>query len=269
MSQLSITKLWYKLEDWRLAQHFKRVEVILQNRDVSHLSPTLQKAREHYLDQLHAYVVHGIFPRNYERLGYTPCFIDRDGRDCAVAYLVKVSGHNKLAQDIAVATNYAYIRQMNFPELDDWAAQSGLSKEELALIQPGYWLTFSYSLLTFAIATWATGTMLSIINVVQVMRQRNTIIMPVIGLVFGVLLLLLSVIYLGGSMLAFDLSNAVDVPQYWKQQAHNDAKGLLLAGQVSLCFATLTVVVGLYSVRKFIQARRKTIPQKPICDTID
>jgi hypothetical protein len=45
--------LLFKLEDWRLQQHFKRVELILRNRDVSQLSPELQETREHYLNLLH------------------------------------------------------------------------------------------------------------------------------------------------------------------------------------------------------------------------
>src|SRR5438132_814001 len=131
MQKLSFKSLWLKLEDWRLRQHFKRVETILRSRDVSHLPDYLQKAREQQLENLHHYAQRSIFPRNDGRFLYTPCFIDRDGRECAVAHLVMQTEQSPLAHQIALNANYAYVPQMRFPELDDWLAQSGLTEEEL------------------------------------------------------------------------------------------------------------------------------------------
>src|SRR6476661_8231997 len=107
--QTSATSLLQKIDDWRVSQHFKRVESILRKRDVSNLPPTLQQARESYINTLHDYAARGIFPRNYEQPDYAPCFIDRDGRECAVAHLVMSAGQTALAEKIAAVSNYAYV----------------------------------------------------------------------------------------------------------------------------------------------------------------
>lgn len=205
MSQLSINKLWLKLEEWRLRQHFKRVEETLRVENVSHLSPDLQLTRKHYLDEMHHYAVSGIFPRNYERPGYSPCFIDRDRRNCAVAHLVIFSGHTEVAYKIAAVANYAYIPQMNFPELDDWTAQTGLSKEELSLIQPGYYSTFTGTLLAVALASWAAGLAIILTNAIQITRKRTGIVTSAIGLLVTAILLLLGLYCLHEAASAYSL----------------------------------------------------------------
>jgi len=48
------------------------------------------------------------------------------------------SGTIDLVSQIQSQQNYAYIRDMHYPELERWATQNGLSKDELALIQPTY-----------------------------------------------------------------------------------------------------------------------------------
>jgi hypothetical protein len=183
MSQSPVGGLWLKLDDWRVRQHFKRVEAILRSRDVSHLPASLQRARGDYLDQLHAYAARGVFPRNHECPIYAPCFIDRDGRECAVAHLVMFSGHTELAYNIAAVANYAYVPQMIFPELDEWAAQTGLSREELALIQPGYYLALTDWYLLIAITAWALGLVTILINAVQMARKRIGVIGSVLGFI--------------------------------------------------------------------------------------
>jgi hypothetical protein len=137
MAQAHWTNYWLKLEDWRLRQHFKRVENILRKQDTSHLPEALQKARESQLETLHRYAQRSIFPRNHSEKSYTPCFIDREGRECAVAHLLMQSEQNELVQTIVQKANYAYVPEMKFPELEQWADESGLTKEEVALIQPG------------------------------------------------------------------------------------------------------------------------------------
>ncbi len=72
MSHAPPRSLRLRLDDWRVSQHFKRVEATLRAHDVSHLSPRLQLARAQYLDWLHTYTLRGVFPRNHERPGYSP-----------------------------------------------------------------------------------------------------------------------------------------------------------------------------------------------------
>lgn len=81
----------------------------------------------------------GIFPRNYDHPeGRVPCFIDRDGRICAVGYLVEQTAGRDAAERINRAHQYDAILAMNDAAVDDWIAGSGLSKEEAAMIQPTY-----------------------------------------------------------------------------------------------------------------------------------
>src|SRR4051812_21795891 len=111
MNLPTVNTLFLKLDDWRVRQHFKRVEGVIRTQDVSHLPATLQKAREQHLARLHSYVMRGIFPRNYEHR-YAPCFIDRDNRECAVAHFMICSGQAEAANKIATISNYAYVPQM-------------------------------------------------------------------------------------------------------------------------------------------------------------
>jgi len=130
--------LLYWLDDQRLRLHFRYVEHVLRAQEVSHLPQSLQENRARHLDQLHAYARRGIFPRNHDCACWTPYFMDRDGRECAVAHLVIQSGHAAAAHKIALAANNALILDMNLPELDAWRSESGFTKAELAFIQPTY-----------------------------------------------------------------------------------------------------------------------------------
>jgi hypothetical protein len=240
-----MSSLQQKFENWRLSRHFKRVETILNKRDISHLSPTLQQTRKQYLDRLHDYAVRGIFPRNYKRLPYSPCFIDHDGRECAVAHLVLVAGQTKLANEITTAANYAYVPQMTFPELDNWAAQSGLTKEELALIQPGYWIDFSRELVLAALTVWAIGLGTILLNRIQVVRKHMKGLLSILS-IFVVMLLMLSACYcLYGGWMAYAVGNDPEVPNIFAAQALRDAPPVTLLGLVSLVLAIVTGWVGL------------------------
>jgi hypothetical protein len=256
--QFRLSRLLLTLDDWRVRQHFKRVERELRAHEASHLPGTLQTARARHLDELHRYAARGIFPRNHERPGHAPCFIDHDGRECAVAHLVMADGRAEAAYRIAGSANYAYVPDMRFPELDAWAAQSGLSKEELARIQPSYvydpelrellprLLEFAFSLTatlwTVQIASVA-GVIVSAVNIATIRRRRAGSLAAVIGLGMGVVLLLLAVSIatrmLAGTELLLPFSNLqppmVDFEISFARSAYQAAWGwsgaaLLLAG---------------------------------------
>ncbi len=53
------------------------------------MSAEMQARRAHLLNLLHEYRSAGRFPKNYEREGRKPRFIDRDGTICAVGYLIE------------------------------------------------------------------------------------------------------------------------------------------------------------------------------------
>lgn len=122
---------WIKL-------HLSLVEQTLRNRPVSGLTRQQYQNRLNALDNLHQYWMAGKFPQNENYSYRTPIFIDNHNTFCAVGYLVKVSGNEATSRMIASKTNLAYVREMNYPELDQWAADYGFTKEELAWIQPGY-----------------------------------------------------------------------------------------------------------------------------------
>lgn len=134
-----MTKIAYQSERYRLRRHFKNIERRLRSSNNKTKPESLNQQRVRQLDCLHEYWVRGQFPRNYDRLDQpVPCFIDLEGRVCAVAHLLIASGYSELAHQIANQVNNAYITEMAFPALNEWVAQSGLTLHELALIQPVY-----------------------------------------------------------------------------------------------------------------------------------
>ena len=127
------------LDRERIRAHLSRVEHILRARDTSGLSPELRQARARNLDELHAYWVRGIFPRNRDFPDRrVPYFIDAEGRACAVGHLMIASGGEDVARQVVERENNAFLRDIHTPGAHDWIARSGLTTEECALIQPGY-----------------------------------------------------------------------------------------------------------------------------------
>jgi hypothetical protein len=252
MSRATWTNFWLKLEDWRLRQHFKRVEAILSRRDVSHLPDTLQKAREKQLEQLRQYAEQAVFPRNDGRFIYSPCFIDHAGRECAVAHLLMQSEQEALAQTIALNANYAYVPQMRFPELDDWAAQSGLTQDELALIQPGYWSNL-WSLMPMALPIWILGFISLWFHFVQISLKKKPSWGSWIALSPTLPLFLLTLLLLWEARGADYLSTAYDVPEYIHKAAGADVMPLMFGVVLSLIL--LVAIVGVYRYRQGLFAK--------------
>ena len=140
-------------EDLRIQTHLAYVENLLRQKDVSNLSPELQLNRTHLLDLLHNYWIRGIFPRNYDYKDQRrPCFIDKDGRICAVGYLIEQTAGRKAADAINAKHKYDRITEMNDEMVDNWINNSGLTKEECAMIQPQYpyWCTCDGSFTMYA-----------------------------------------------------------------------------------------------------------------------
>lgn len=126
-------------EQARIRMHLSHVETILRARDTSQLTPAQQAARAEHLDALHAYWVEGRFPINEQRAEeYLPIFIDERQTACAVGHLMIEDGAGELAERLHQEENYAYVVDMQTEGLADWAAGSGFTVEELAMIQPSY-----------------------------------------------------------------------------------------------------------------------------------
>ena len=126
-------------EKLRIITHLEYVENQLRQKDVKHLSSTQRKARLRNIKLLHEYRMNGIFPKNYDYSKQRkPCFIDKYERICAVGYLIEKTAGRKVAEAVNAKFQYRTIFEMKSAELETWSYQSGISKNELAMIQPAY-----------------------------------------------------------------------------------------------------------------------------------
>lgn len=82
----------FSFETFRIYTHLKYVHSLLSKKDNSYLSPKLQKNRKEGLNNLEEYINKLIFPTNENNKKREPVFVDKDGRMCAVAYLMHCSG---------------------------------------------------------------------------------------------------------------------------------------------------------------------------------
>jgi len=145
-------------EDLRIRTHLAYVEALLAACDVRSWPAELQVARARNLERLREYRGLGSFPRNYDHPGVRkPCFIDREGRICAAGYLIEQSAGCALAEAINSRYQYAYIDGMDMQELETWIAQSGLSKLEVAMIQPCYGCPERTLCMRITGRTWSPG----------------------------------------------------------------------------------------------------------------
>ncbi|MCB9047247.1 MAG: T9SS type A sorting domain-containing protein [Chitinophagales bacterium] len=141
--QPDIAGLNYPVNDNRMEKewisiHLQLVEQTLRTRSTEHLTTAQKNNRLAALEHLNQYWHSGAFPVNDQYAYRTPIFIDRYDNFCAVGYLVKATGHEDVSRLIASKTNLAYVREMHYPELQDWAYEYGFTIDELAWIQPGY-----------------------------------------------------------------------------------------------------------------------------------
>lgn len=266
--------LW--LDDLRLRGHFWHVQRTLRARDVRHLPPALQQARARNLDVLHDYAVQRIFPRNHEHSGWTPCFIDRDNRLCAVAHLMIESGETKAAYHIAEVAKYAYVPEMNFPELERWAGQSGLSKDELAFIQPSYvppelrdqlpllseftMVAVRSAMLVFPVAL--VGMITSAVNIARGRHLKRGYVGVVIGIIIALILAFLvyrayGIALEGELLLAPFASLRPPMIDFEISSARMGAAMLLVSLTMAIVVAVLSLAVSLWRVMRSRQAGQK------------
>lgn len=124
-----------------IALHLQLVEHTLRNRTVANLSASQKENRSSLLNKLHTYWQAKQFPIN-DYLSYkNPVFIDRNGTHCAVGYLMQQSGYENLAREIDSKQKFAFIHEIKVEGLTAWAEKQGFTVDELAWIQPGYWVT--------------------------------------------------------------------------------------------------------------------------------
>jgi hypothetical protein len=178
-------------EDLRIQTHLKYVEKVLRSKEVSKLTKEQQQNRLKTLALLNKYWTAGIFPKNYtypnKRI---PCFIDKDGKICAVGYLIQQSVGRQIAEEINTKFKYEYLLAMNEQTIDSWVQSSGLTKEECAMIQPTYGPapTDNYISPAYGVSSSLIGGVnlsLNTINGIQISKGANTKIVPILGLITG------------------------------------------------------------------------------------
>jgi hypothetical protein len=181
-------------DDALITNHLRYVLQQLRGRDISTLSPVLRHKRSEHLSRLETYIERGVFPRNYDYPGERrPCFIDRDGRICAVGYLIECSAGRPLAEKINNRYQYSELLTMQMSELDTWISESGLSAIELGMIQPSYG---SYqeeepepdeALRKVELGMISVNVMGSIINGALISMDKRSFTTTSIGIAFGVM----------------------------------------------------------------------------------
>jgi antitoxin component YwqK of YwqJK toxin-antitoxin module len=122
----------------RMTAHLQYVHDYLASRPAT--KPELAAKRKALLDALQRYIAKGTTPQNANLPWRTPVFIDEEGTICAVGYLIESSAGRALPERIAKLHKYDFIEDIaaSMPEVAQWVAESGLTLEEIASIQPAY-----------------------------------------------------------------------------------------------------------------------------------
>ena len=95
--------------------------------------------RAQQLLRLQTYIDAGRFPYNDGHSDERrPTFIDETGAICAVGYLMEQDLAGAVVEDVAARHRYDFVPQIDHPAVIEWAATSGLTGQELAMIQPAY-----------------------------------------------------------------------------------------------------------------------------------
>lgn len=123
----------------RVQGHLRFAHDLLARVDTSGWPIALRAARARNLGRLARYADAGVFPYNDDHPdAHRPTFVDRDGALCAVGALLAADRGRAAAARIAASHKYSFIAQIDDGELAMWQQQSGLTPDELALIQPSY-----------------------------------------------------------------------------------------------------------------------------------
>lgn len=116
----------------RIRMHLWMVERLLQQ------SLSTSPARKQLIQTLASYREQKVYPQNHYHSYRRPYFIDNHGTACAVGHLLQQSGYADVAKKISSEMNFAYLLDMPYKEIGQWADQHSFTLDELALIQPAY-----------------------------------------------------------------------------------------------------------------------------------
>ncbi|CAN5668566.1 hypothetical protein BH11MYX1_BH11MYX1_51770 [soil metagenome] len=124
----------------RVASHVGYAARLLRARAIAPVSARRREQRPRVLDALDAYVAAARFPDSETDRDLAPTFVDPSSQvRCAVAALVEVTAGTELMAALDRSHHNAYIADLaEDPRFAAWARSSGLTLEELAIIQPSY-----------------------------------------------------------------------------------------------------------------------------------
>ncbi|NVK65043.1 MAG: hypothetical protein HWE22_10680 [Flavobacteriales bacterium] len=243
-------------EKTRIRIHLAYVEQLLRKKDTQHLSPELREKRMQAISLLHSYWQGGQFPSNYDYPNERkPCFRDKNNQICAVGFLIQQTGHEALVQEIEASENYATIYEMTNPKLLKWVAQSGLTLEECAMIQPTYYTPVNsnanYIPPAYAISSSAisgVGLSTSLINLSQLKTSsKHGWIMPSIGIASGISQTLLG---------SFNYNRNVAY-QGWLEMYPEIPKRHQNLSMFNIAFGTFTTVFNTYALVYQLRNKKK------------
>lgn len=178
-------------ENLKLQTHLRYVEELLRNKDISSLTERQKENRLKMLDLLKDYWTAGVFPKNYDYPDQRmSCFIDKNGRICAVGSLIEQTAGRQAAEEINSKFKYDYLLAMNDQAVDSWVETSGLTKEECAMIQPTYGpspndKTISPKNGISSSVLCGMNVSLNAVNITQISRGANNKVIPLLGLITG------------------------------------------------------------------------------------
>lgn len=122
----------------RISNRLAYVQQLLSLRPVQTLSETRRGKRTQLLQLLGLYAHLGAFPKDYdENASGRLCFMDEEGKRCAVGFLLERTRGRSFADSICapdVESLDVATRQL----FEDWVHEHGITVEELAMVQPGF-----------------------------------------------------------------------------------------------------------------------------------
>ncbi len=99
------------------------------------LKKVLTARRARNLAAFKAYVTAGVYPHNQLTPGELNIWIDDDGHRCAAASMIWASGEHALVEETAATDNFIRLANVTEGPLLDWILTSGLTHDEVVLIQ--------------------------------------------------------------------------------------------------------------------------------------
>jgi hypothetical protein len=103
----------------------------------------LTARRAQMIDWLHEYYERGVYPTDAAGKPIS-VFKDAQGVRCPMAELIFRSGHGELVDAVAADNNKLRLADVKAGPLFDWMAQSGLTIEEIAMVQGAMDIDYSW-----------------------------------------------------------------------------------------------------------------------------